>query len=169
MAAALAVAGLAAQAKPNFAGKWTLVPDAGAAAGGGMGARGGGRGGGMGAGALSGPEMTIAQDAATLKVDRAQGQNQFSYTFKLDGSESKNSVPGRMGGAPSEVVSKAVWDGNKLTITSTQSMMMQEQQMTIETKQVLSLDADGMLVVETTRSGMRGGQAMTTTAKYKKS
>jgi len=168
VAAALAVTGLSAQGKANFAGKWTLVPDAGAAAGGGMGARGAGRGGGMGAAAISGPEVTIAQDATTLKVDRAQGQNQFSYTYKLDGSESKNSVPGRMGGAPSDVVSKATWDGNKLVITSSQSMMMQEQQTTIESKQVLSLEADGTLTVETTRSGMRGGAAMTSTAKYKK-
>src|SRR5688572_29736937 len=66
------VAGLAAQAKPDFSGKWTLVPDANAAAapapGGGGGGRGGGRGG--GGGQFCGQECTVAQDGTSLTVTR---------------------------------------------------------------------------------------------------
>src|SRR5262245_64395305 len=66
--------GLSAQAKPNFAGKWTMQADPNAApppAGGGGG--GGGRGGG-GRGAFAGMEMNITQDASTIAVERAMGQ-----------------------------------------------------------------------------------------------
>ena len=87
-AAALFVAGLSAQGKPDFSGKWTLVPAAapagapaaapggggppgggGAPGGGGRGGGGrGGGGGGRGGGGFCGQECTIAQDATSLTI-----------------------------------------------------------------------------------------------------
>lgn len=98
---------------PNFSGKW--APDAeknaaNAGGGGGGGGRGGGRGGG-------GP-MTVTQDAKTLTIERDMGGTALKTVYNLDGSESKNSMPGRQGGAATEQVSTAKWDGAKLVITT---------------------------------------------------
>ncbi|HEX5110590.1 MAG TPA: hypothetical protein VFV95_19195 [Vicinamibacterales bacterium] len=117
IATALLVAGLSAQ-KADLSGKWTLVPDPNAAppgggGGGGGGGRGGGRGG--GGGGFCGQECTITQDATTLTVTRTTQAGEQKAVYKLDGSESKN--PGR-GGA--EVVSKAMWEGNKVSISTQQ-------------------------------------------------
>src|SRR5688572_30906028 len=90
-----AAASLAAQAKPDFSGKWVMdpasapAPPAGAPAGGGGG--GGGRGGG-GGGLGFGPEFTAKQDAKMLTVTRTQGDQTVTATYNLDGSESKNTV-----------------------------------------------------------------------------
>lgn len=165
VAAVALVAGVSAQGTPNFSGKWTLVPDPAAAGGGGGGGR-GGRGGGRG-GAVGGQEFTLTQDATTLKVDRMQGQTAYTLTYKLDGSESKNTTPGRQGGAGTESVAKAGWQGHTLVIEITQTMNMQGQAMTVQSKQVLSLAADGSLVVETTSQGMDGTPTTTKTT-YKK-
>jgi hypothetical protein len=123
-AAVFAVTSLAfAQAKPDFSGTWTLdaeasgmaAPPAGGAPGGGGG--GGGRGGG---GAL-GQGGTIKQTADTLTIERTMGENKVVSTYKLDGSESKNTMMGR-GGTPVESTSTAKFDGPKLTIVSKQDM-----------------------------------------------
>jgi hypothetical protein len=123
-AAVFAVAAVAfAQAKPDFSGTWTLdpaaagAPAAGAPAGGAPGGGGGGRGG----GALGNGPATVKQTADTLTIERTQGENKVVTTYKLDGTESKNTMMGR-GGAPAESTSVAKWDGNKLTITTKQDM-----------------------------------------------
>jgi hypothetical protein len=149
----LGTASAFAQAKPNFAGKWTLQPAADAAAGA-PAAGGGGRGGGRGG---LGNELTIVQDATTLKVDYVgAGRNPgpASLTYKLDGSDSPN--PG-FGG--NEQISKAAWDGEKLVVTT--PLMGGEQ------KRTFSLEG-GNLVVETANPGREGGPGMTTSATYKK-
>jgi hypothetical protein len=108
--AVLAVATMAFAQKPDFSGAWTLDQEASGTTGGGGG--GGGRGGGgLGQGA------TIKQTADTLTVERTFGDNKITSTYKLDGSESKNSMMGR-GGEQMEAVSTAKWDGNKLTIAT---------------------------------------------------
>ena len=113
--ALLAVATLSFAQKPDFSGTWTLDPEAsGMPAGGGApggGGGGGGRGGGLGMGA------TIKQTADTLTVERTMGDNKVTSTYKLDGTESKNTMMGR-GGQQMEAVSVAKLDGNKLTITT---------------------------------------------------
>lgn len=170
VAAALMVATVSAQGKPNFTGKWTIVVDPNApppgGAGGGRGGR-GGMGGGRG-GAVGGQTFTLTQDAATLKVERMQGETPYTLTYKLDGSESKNTTPGRQGGQGSESIAKATWEGSTLVINITQTMNMGGQSMNMQSKQVLSLAADGSLVVETTAAGMGGGEPMTTKVTYKK-
>jgi hypothetical protein len=106
--AVLAVATIAlAQAKPDFSGNWAPEADPAAAAPTG--------GGGGGRGMMAGP-MTVKQTADTLTVERTAGENKIVSNYKLDGSESTNTMQGR-GGAV-EVKSVAKWDGSKLVITS---------------------------------------------------
>ena len=168
VAAVLFAAGLSAQGKPNFAGKWTLQVDPNAAppAGGGGGGRGGGgRGGGgrgmMGGGGFCGAECTITQDATTLKIERpapAGGEAPAPNVYKLDGSDSKN--PGQaFGGNPApDVVSKASWDGSKIVIKSTRTMNRGGQDMTINSTITISMDGANM-VVETSTDMGQGAQA----------
>jgi hypothetical protein len=130
-AAVFAVASVAfAQAKPDFSGTW--APDTSAAP------APGGRGGGMG-----GP-MVVKQTADTLTIERTRGENKTTTTYKLDGTESTNTMAGREG-ASMEVKSVAKWDGSKLTITTKRGDN--------ETTETWSLDG-GNLTIE--RTGARG-------------
>jgi hypothetical protein len=162
VAVVLFASGLSAQGKPNFAGKWTLQadPNAPPPGGGGGGGRGGGRGG--GGGQFCGMECTIAQDASTLTITRTTQNGETKAVYKLDGSDSVNQQPGRGGAAPTDVHSKAAWDGSKLTITSTRDMGGN----TVTTKTTLSMDA-GNLVVENSFDMGQGPQTSKQT--YKKS
>jgi hypothetical protein len=102
-------------------------------------------------------ENTVTQTDKTLTIEyQGGGQNPtpIKLVYNLDGSDSKNMMPGRGGGAPTEVVSKATWDGAKIVIT------------TGETKRVISMEGANM-VVETTGPG-REGAPQTTKAVYKK-
>jgi hypothetical protein len=72
------------------------------------------------------------------------GDNKVTLTYKLDGTESKNTMMGR-GGTPMESVSTAKFDGNKLIITTKAGEN--------ETTQTWSL-AGSVLTVEST--GGRG-------------
>jgi hypothetical protein len=146
-----------AQAKPSFAGKWTLVPAEGEAGGGGGRGGRGGRGGGGGGGFACGMECTITQDAAMLKVERMAGENMVSATFKLDGTDSVNTSMGR--GGETQVTSKAMWEGNNLVVTTTNPNG--------EVKSVISMEG-GMLKVARTAPGRGGGEPTTTTTTYKK-
>jgi hypothetical protein len=151
-AAVLAVATLAWAQKPDFSGTWTLDPaasegGAGGAPGGGGG--GGGRGGGRGG---LGQGGTVKQTADALTVERTMGENKVTSTYKLDGSESKNTMMGR-GGNSVESVSTAKWDGPSLVITTKMDMGNGPQ----ESTQKWSL-AGNVLTIETTNA--RGTQKM---------
>lgn len=164
LTAVLAVAALVigsasvfAQARPNFAGKWTLDPASAPAPGGGGGGRGGGRGGGGGLG----QELTITQDATTLKLDYMGGGRNpgpVSLTYRLDGSESKNTGMGGM-----EQVAKATWDGTKLVVVTALNMGGNA----VEQRRTLSLEG-GDLIVETQQPGRDGGPGTPTRLVYKK-
>jgi|SRR5215208_1736216 len=151
-----AAASMAAQAKPDFSGKWVAeaaaAPAAPPADGGGGGGRGGGRGGGG-----FGNEFTIAQNAKTLTITRMQGDQTVTTVYNLDGSESKNTTQGR--GGPQEQVSKAVWDGAKLVVTTTTGNG--------EQKRVFAMEG-GNLTIETTAPGRDGGPGTPNKATYKK-
>lgn len=144
---------LSAQTPPNFAGKWTLVVDPNAAP----------AGGGRGMGGI-GQSATIVQDATTLTITRTTQVGEFTSTYKLDGTESKNTM--NMGGNAVDLLSKAKWEGSKLTVATTMNLNGNP----VETSMVMALDADGNLLVETTRPDFQGGGApITTKATYKKS
>jgi hypothetical protein len=137
-----------AQAKPNFAGTWTLDaaksdPPPQRAGGGGGGAPGGGGGGGArggggaggGGGRGGGGPVVITQTPTEITIGM--------QTYKLDGTP----VTIDMRGASATV--KAAWDGNNLVVTTTTPAG--------EQKAVRSLSADGkeMTVVTTTPAGDR--------------
>ena len=150
---AFASVSISAQSKPSFAGKWTMVPDPNAPAGG------GGRGrGGMGG---LGQEFTAAQDEKTLTVTTNNPQlGELKTVYNLDGSDSKN--PLNFGGQTVDRVSKVKWDGAKLVITTTINFNGTP----AESSQSWMLDGSGNLVVESTSNF--GGNPTTTKATYKK-
>jgi hypothetical protein len=80
------------------------------------------------------------------------GQGTQTLVYKLDGSESTNAM------GQGEAKSKASWDGAKLVVTTTQSMNGPNGAMTMESKDVYSLDG-GTLVLETTRNTPMGAQS----------
>ena len=137
--AVLAVATVASAQKPDFSGTWTLD----AAEGGGGGGR-GGRGGVLGAG-----PTTVKQTATDLVVESTMASgNKVTRTYKLDGTESKNTVMGR-GGNQMEQVSTAKWDGNKLTIVTKSQFNDQ----TFETTEVWDVSGSTLTVESTSARG----------------
>ena len=147
-------AAAASQAKPNFAGKWTLVPDPNAAAPTG---RGGGRMGGFGG---LGQGGSVEQNDKTLTIVSTGPQGETKTVYNIDGSESKN--PLTFNGNTIDRVSKAKWDGTKLVITTTTNFNGTP----IESTQNWSLDATGNLIVESTSN--MNGTPTTTKMTYKK-
>jgi hypothetical protein len=103
---ALAVTALAfAQAKPDFSGTWKLDP-AKSEMGQAGGPPGGGRGPGMGT-------VTVKQTATELTREMARGERTMSMTYKLDGTESTNTM------GPTTAKSTASWNGDSLVIKTT--------------------------------------------------
>jgi hypothetical protein len=143
VAAFSAVAG--AQDKPSFAGTWKLTDPA-------------------------QPEMftpsqlVVAQDATVLTVTTTGQMGEFKTTYNLDGSAGRSPID--FNGQTIDRATKATWNGSKLTLTTTSEMNGQ----TMEFKNVLSLNADGALMVESTFPDFQGGGApITQKAVYKKS
>src|SRR5262245_36417534 len=152
VAVALATVTTLAQAPPNFAGKWTAVPDPNAAGGGGR-----GMGGGLG------QEATITQDASTLTIARTTPMGSFTSTYKLDGSESRNTL--NFQGNSVDQMSIAKWNGAKLNVQT----KMDFGGNVVETSMVMSLDANGNLIVDRTAPDFQGGGGpITTKTTYKK-
>ncbi len=143
-----------AQAKTDFSGTWTFdeakSDPAPARAGGGGG--GGGRGGGRRGGAPA-TAMTIKQTATELSMDRTMAQGPQTVVLKLDGTDSTNTIG--MGPA----TSKAVWDGPRLVVTTTQTMQGRGGggEVTITSKEIYSV-AGNVLTIETTRTTPAGDQ-----------
>ena len=180
----LLAAGMTAQTRADFSGRWTSEPAATAPGGSGQadapqgsagergdGGRGAGRSGDMGSG--WGPNITITQDASRLTVEyvffaRGDMQPPLKFVYALDGSETKNSV--MMGRGIQAQTSKTSWEGDKLVITTAHTFGRHEtgQPMTSEVKQTLSLESPASLIVETTRSGVLGGPPSTTRTAYRK-
>lgn len=170
MTASLLMTTLAAQAKPDFAGRWTTAPDPAAAAQRGAGPqRGGGRG---DIGSGWGPTITITQDATHLSVEfaffsRGDMQPPTKFVYALDGSETKNSV--MMGRGTQQQTSKTKWDGDKLVITTAYTFSDPEtgKPMSSDVTRTLSLES-GTLVVTTATSGVLGGPGTTARTVYRK-
>jgi len=153
LSAALAVAfvaGVAAQAKPSFAGTWTLDPEKSVMGGG------GGRQGGMGQ-----QPLTITVDGSKMSISRTMGQsgNTVTTVYMLDGTASKNTLMGRQGGEPITVTYVSKWEGNVLVTTITNPRGTSTEKRWIE--------ADGTMVVEQRRTG-QDGTPVTTKLVYKK-
>jgi hypothetical protein len=167
-AAVLVAAGLAAQAPPDFSGRWVIAPDPPPAA---SQRSGGPASGSMGSG--WGADITVTQDAKALTIQyaqftRADMQPPMKFMYLLNGSESRNTV--NMGRGPQEQVSRTAWDGSRLVITTTHRFKVTQEgeTMTSETRHVLWLESPASLVVETTRGAVMGGQPSTTKTVYRK-
>ena len=137
-----AVAG--AQDKPSFAGTWKLTdpaqPDM-----------------------FIPSQLVVAQDATELTVTTTGQMGEFKTIYKLDGSVGRS--PLDFNGQTIDRATKATWNGGKLALLTTSDMNGQ----TVEFKSVLSLNADGALLVESTFPDFQGGGApITTKATYKK-
>lgn len=154
-AAVLLASSALAQAKPNFSGKWTILPDT-AAIPAGI-SPGGAEMGGLAS------EATITQDEKTLTIKRATpNMGEFTSIFNLDGSETYSSV--NVGGQQIPLTMKTRWDGKKL-ITSTWANVGQQ----IEIILNFWLDDKGNLVTEHIMPAMGGQMAGgTLMSKYKK-
>jgi len=137
--AVLFTAGVLAQARPNFAGTWTLDLEKSVMAGG------GGRQGGMGQ-----QPLTIAVDGQKMSISRTMGQsgNTVTTVYMLDGTESKNQQMGRQGGEPVTITYVSKWEGTVLVTTITTPRGTSTEKRWIE--------ADGTMVVEQTRTGQDG-------------
>jgi hypothetical protein len=153
---------LLAQTHPNFTGDWVLDKDKTAAAagprtgstgatgatGGGSAVMAGGGGGGammMGPGAATTPEYKVTLTATTLTVDRVGVSTPQTYVYKLDGTESVNTV------GPTTSKTKSHWDGAKLVTEGTRSVTTSQGDVSSSFKEVRSLEKDGAMLVEQTR------------------
>jgi hypothetical protein len=128
-AALVLTAAAVAQQKPNFSGRWMITsPPEGA-----------------------GREQVVAQDEKTLTVEQALSSGPRKTTYQLDGVERQQALP--MRGQEITIRSKAVWDGERIVITSNYSYPngMKEQR-----KETWSLDAQGRLVIDYTEIGPTG-------------
>jgi len=135
----------AAQDKPNFAGTWKLADPA-------------------QADMMTASQMVVSQDAKVLTVTATSQMGEFTTKYNLDGTV--GSSPLDFQGNTIDRATKAAWTGNKLTLTTTSDMGGQ----TIEFKSVVSLGADGTLIVESTFPDFQGGGApINAKAVYKKS
>ncbi|MCC7007677.1 MAG: hypothetical protein IT184_02565 [Acidobacteria bacterium] len=94
-AVVLMAVGVAAQAKPNFAGEWKLMV-----------ARGQGE---------PGVDLTVIQSASAIAFEYRGG---VKLTCKLGSAVSQNVMPGG-GNARTDQIAKAVWAGNNLVVTAT--------------------------------------------------
>jgi hypothetical protein len=130
-----------AQAKPDFSGKWVQDMEKSDPMGG---PGGGGRG-------PAGPQrLTITQTATELIIARETPMGSMKTVYKLDGTENVN----EMGRGSSKT--KCHWEGNTLVTEGTQTMTTPNGEMTMQIKEVRSLDADGSMVVATTTKSERG-------------
>jgi hypothetical protein len=146
--------GAFAQTKADFAGSWTFdeaKSDPAPARGGGGGGGGGGRGGGRMGGAPA-TAMTIKQSATELTIDRTTAMGAQTAVYKLDGSPSTNTI------GPGQASSKAMWDGARLVIETTQTMQGRGGgEVTVESKEIYSVSGT-VLTIETTRTTPFGTQ-----------
>jgi hypothetical protein len=141
-AVVLTAAGVIAQSKPSFAGEWKIVADQGQGE--------------------PGIDLTITQSATAITVEyRAGGQAPAAVKFicKLDGSESRNMMPARGGGVPTEQVSRAMWTGNTIVVTTATGAG--------EEKRTFAMQGDN-LVVDTSAPARKGGAPSITRMTYQR-
>jgi len=131
---------MAAQAHPNFAGKWVLDPKSVDA--------------GMGPVSMT---LTVTQDAKTISTESVaqsqMGEQKSSRVLNLDGSPSKNKIPSP--GGEIELTSTTSWDGPVFVIETKGEVQGQA----ITYNERWSLDADGK-TFHVQREGTAMGQSI---------
>jgi hypothetical protein len=114
-----------AQQKPNFSGTWVAVSPADAA----------------------GQEQEVRHTATTLSTGHASEGAGHNETYKLDGTESRNELTSH--GEKIVTLSRAMWDGDKVVITSATTYPDGGK---LESKQTWSMNSSGQLVIESTET-----------------
>jgi hypothetical protein len=137
--------------QPDFSGKWTLdsqrstmTPS--------------------GPAAMFGSSFVAKQDAKALSLDILYPGGTIQAVYKLDGSESRNQIPGPNG--PETIVSRATWDGTRLVIVTRSTEELNGKPVQMETKRVMSLGSDGALNLQ--RTGTPVELVPPTTSVYKR-
>ena len=116
------------QQRPNFSGRWVIVqPEKGA-----------------------GQEQVIKHDETTLSKTPTSGRGGPPANYQLDGVERRSVLP--MRGEQIVITSKAIWEGNKLVISSTESYPTGQK---LSIREVWSLDEQGRLVIEMSEAAER--------------
>ena len=117
-------AGVLAQEKPNFSGRWVSVPP-------------------------SSGEQLVTHDlkANTLTLQHGSEGDGHKLVHKLDGTEHRNVLASH--GSEIVILSKAQWTGNQLTITSAVTYPDGRR---MDSMQIWSIDASGQLVVDGTET-----------------
>ena len=113
---------------------------------------------------MLGDQVTVAQDAITLKLTITIGGEEVRAAYKLDGSATTN--VSSEGGQDVAIVSRATWEDRKLVITSTSTSDVKGKPVTIETKRVLWIDEKGGLILD--RSGTPVSEVTPSRSVYKK-
>jgi hypothetical protein len=156
-AVVVATATSASAQRPDFSGDWVQVIDTAAtrpttAASGDAAFRRGDMGSGWGS------SLSISQSPDHLIVDYSffstyDLQPRLRFTYAMDGSESRNTV--MISHAGSEQRSRVSWSGDSLVITTTFPAPpgSDERPRTSTVRRLLSLDANGTLVIDTMREG----------------
>jgi len=161
----------AAQSHPDLTGDWVLDKAKTAAltdakTGPAQGASGGAAvagGGTMSPGAAVTVEYQITVAAATMTIERLGLPTPQKYIYKLDGSESVNTV------GTATTHTKSHWVGATLVTEGTRSFPTSQGTVRISTRDVRSLDKDGAMVVEMTTQVEGQGASKTYQVFVKKS
>jgi hypothetical protein len=122
------------QARPDFSGKWTFDRAKSAEPWNGR----------IVIAPILGDECVATQDATALKLAIAVGGRTVTAVYNFTG-ESRNLSPGDI-----PVTSRASWDADRLVIVTTSAATVNGQSITIETRRVIRLDAEGNLIIERT-------------------
>ena len=128
----------ATKTRPDFSGEWALDPRPHPTI---KGDR----------AAMLGDKFAAKQDANTLSLEITALGRQFQAVYNLDGSDSRLVSP--MGpGLPDEVIiSRAIWDEQRLVIRTTATEIRDGKPVEIQSQRVIWIDANGLLILE--RSG----------------
>ncbi len=120
-----------------------------------------------------GSPITLTQSATSLTVEYTyfhprENQPPFRLSYALDGALSRNTV--NLGRGPQLQVSRAIWQGTSLVITTEHEFLNPQngERLTTETRQMLTLEAPDTLVIETFRAGVLGGKPSTTRTTFKR-
>jgi arylsulfatase len=165
----MSTASAAPQTVPDFSGRWATEAEPGRALPTPAGAQPIAPGD-MGSG--WGSTITITQQTQLVVeypfFGRGDMQPPLKFVYALDGSETRNTV--MMGRGIEVQVSRAVWDGPALVITTTHTLTdpVSGKPLTVDVKRRLTLESPTSLVVEVTRDGVLGGKPSTTRTIYRK-
>ena len=136
---------VAAQARPDFAGEWVLSKERSTQTRTGLSV--------TSVSGLLGEKFSAKQDAKTLTLDislAALGRP-IRAVYNLDGTESRNMNPTGPGQPDEPIVSRAMWETDKLVILTRGTALVDGKP--LETRRAIWIDADGRLTIERTSEG----------------